>query len=73
MICTSCNRDFDRKQLTDGLCRACLNYFNEGGEINPLPEPGTIDMTTEVMLCVIFAVRHIRNSEHTPIKCMIYS
>lgn len=42
MICTSCNRDFDRKQLVDGLCPTCLKYFNDGGEINPLPEPGTI-------------------------------
>lgn len=66
MICTSCNRDFDRKQLVDGLCQTCLKYFNEGGEINPLPEPGTIGYDNRgYVVCHICGKAYKKLGAHT--------
>ena len=41
MICLSCNKDVNELS-SKGLCRACYNYFKDGGTVNPLPDAGTI-------------------------------
>ena len=41
MICLSCIKDVNAL-YSKGLCRACYNYFKDGGTVNPLPEAGTI-------------------------------
>ena len=42
MICRSCNKDFNRKSIRNGLCQSCFKYFNDGGTVNPLPDAGRI-------------------------------
>ena len=41
MVCTCCDWEIVRVNSA-GLCSACQLYFENGGTINPLPEPGTI-------------------------------
>lgn len=41
-ICSSCGKEHKGKNYPDNLCQGCYNYFRKGGQVNPIPQFGTI-------------------------------